>query len=334
MTIIITGGAGYVGCHIVKRMKEMGENPIIIDDLSEGHEESVKGSRLIVGDFADLSSLDQALKENPPFFVLHMAAHCLVGESVQNPSKYFRNNLLKSVQMLDVLAERKEDFGGIVFSSSAAVYGEPQEAPITEDHPTRPTNPYGESKLQFEKILEWYRQAYGVNYISLRYFNAAGADESATIGEDHSKETHLIPRLFMTALGKIDLIEIYGNDYPTSDGTCIRDYIHVSDLAEAHILALEYLKEQKGTGRIYNLGNGKGFSVLNVFEKVKQISKRPIPMKFAPRREGDPAVLVASSQRIAEELGWKPKFPSLDDIIASAARWHLEFPNGYQSMGR
>lgn len=334
MTIIITGGAGYIGCHIVKRIKETGVEPIIIDDLSEGHEESVKGGKLLAGDFADRSLLDQALKENPPFFIIHLAANCLVGESVQNPMKYFKNNLVKSVQMLDVMMERKEDLGGIVFSSSAAVYGEPNEIPITEEHTTKPTSPYGESKLQFERILEWYRQAYGINYISLRYFNAAGADESGLLGEDHREETHLIPRLFKVGSGRMESIEIYGDDYPTSDGTCIRDYIHVTDLAEAHLLALDFLKEREGAGRVFNLGNEKGFSVLEVVEKVKQVAGCPIPIKFSPRRKGDPAILVASSQCISRELGWKPKFHGLEEIISSAGRWHLKFPDGYRSMGR
>ncbi len=331
MTFIVTGGAGYIGSHIVKRMKEIDEDPIIIDDLSEGHKDSVKNSKLLVGDFADLSILEQALKGRGPFYIIHMAASCLVGESIQNPSKYFTNNLIKSLQMLHILVERGI-VGGIVFSSSAAVYGEPKEIPITEDHLALPKNPYGESKLSFERILEWYRKAYGIGYVSLRYFNAAGADPSGLIGEDHRYETHLIPRLFMAASGKIDEFEIYGNDYPTFDGTCIRDYIHVSDLAEAHILCIDFLEGKRGAGRIFNLGNGEGFSVLQVYEKVKKVSGCQIPMRFVARREGDPAVLVASSQRISRELGWKPKFSSLDDIVESAAKWHQRFPDGYKSM--
>lgn len=331
MPIIVTGGAGYIGSHIIKRLHEMGEEPIIIDDLSEGHEESIKGSKIFVGDFADVPLLDRAFEGGGPFYIIHMAASSLVGESVRNPSKYFTNNLIKSLQMLHVLVKRKE-VRGIIFSSTAAVYGEPKDIPITEDHPTLPTNPYGESKLSFERILEWYRKAYGIGYVSLRYFNAAGADPSGLIGEDHRDETHLIPRLFMGALGKIDRLDIYGNDYPTPDGTCIRDYIHVSDLAEAHILSINFLEGKRGEGRIFNLGNGKGFSVLDVFEKVKQISGRQIPVRFVTRRAGDPAVLVASSQRISKELGWEPRFPLLEDIVESAAEWHLKHPEGYRTM--
>ncbi|MEW5806317.1 MAG: UDP-glucose 4-epimerase GalE [Acidobacteriota bacterium] len=328
MSVIVTGGAGYIGSHIVKRLVEMGEAPIVIDDLSEGHRDSIGECRLIIGDFSDPEVLGKAIADDDPPFIIHMAANSLVGESIVNPSKYYENNLIKSLRMLDFL--REEKVKGIVFSSSAAVYGEPKEIPIKENHPQDPTNPYGETKLSFERALEWYRRSYSIGYVSLRYFNAAGADPDGTIGENHADETHLIPRLLLAILGRIESVEVFGDDYPTYDGTCIRDYIHVMDLAEAHILAMVFLERNRGAGRIFNLGNGEGFSVLEVIEMVKRVTGRDVPVKIGKRRQGDPAVLLASSAKIVEELRWKARFPSLADIIETAWKWHRAHPEGYK----
>jgi len=329
MSVIVTGGAGYIGSHIVKKLEKIGESPIVIDDLSEGHQEAVGKSRLIVGDFSDHEILNMAMEGIDPPFVIHMAASCQVGESVANPSKYYENNLIRSLKMLSFCAERR--IRGIIFSSTAAVYGEPKEIPIKEDHATLPVNPYGETKLAFEKALEWHRRSHGIGYVSLRYFNAAGADPDGELGEDHKVETHLIPRLLLAAMTKIDCIEVYGNDYPTFDGTCIRDYIHVSDLAEAHILAMDLLERKKSVGEVYNIGNGEGFSVHEVIEVARIVTGRKISVKMGKKRDGDPAVLVASSKKISEALGWKPKYSSLDDIIESAWRWQKEHPEGYRT---
>ena len=329
MSVIVTGGAGYIGSHIVKKLEAMDQRTIVIDDLSEGNREAVRSSELIVGDFSDPDVLKRAMEGIDPPFIVHMAASCQVGESVVNPSKYYENNLLRSLKMLNFLAERK--IRGIIFSSSAAVYGEPKEVPIKENHPTVPTNPYGETKLAFEKALEWYRKSYGIGYISLRYFNAAGADPEGDLGEDHREESHLIPRLLLAALKMIKHVEIFGDDYPTFDGTCIRDYVHVSDLAEAHILAVDLLARKTNTGEVLNIGNGEGFSVDEIVEAAREVTGREIPIVYGKRREGDPAILVASSKKIADMLGWRPRYPSLGDIIESAWRWHRNHPEGYKS---
>ncbi len=328
MSVIVTGGAGYIGSHIVKKLRGRNEKIIVIDDLSEGHSEAVGECLLLQGDFSDESLLERALNEIESPFVIHMAASCLVGESMENPFKYYENNLIKSLRMLEFLKNRK--IRGLIFSSSAAVYGEPTEVPIEEGHTTAPTNPYGETKLAFEKVLEWYRRRFGIGYVSLRYFNAAGADPEGELGEDHREETHLIPRLLMAALGQIETVDIFGDDYPTFDGTCIRDYIHVADLAEAHVRAMDFLETNRRAGEIFNLGNGEGFSVLEVIETARAVTGKEIPVAVAKRREGDPAVLVASSNRISEKLGWEAHYPSLEVLIASAWSWKREHPNGYE----
>ncbi len=328
MSVIVTGGAGYIGSHIVKVLRSSVEKVVVIDDLSEGHSKAIRDCSFLHGDFSDPSILERALDETDSPFIIHMAASCLVGESVENPFKYYENNLSKSLRMLEFLKDKK--IRGLVFSSSAAVYGEPNEIPIQEDHKTVPTNPYGETKLAFERVLEWYRRRYGIGYVSLRYFNAAGADPEGELGEDHREETHLIPRLLMAALGQIEMVEIFGDDYPTFDGTCIRDYIHVADLAEAHLRAMDFLEKNGGVGEIFNLGNGEGFSVLEVIETTRAVTGKTIPVAIAKRREGDPAVLVASSKKIYEKLGWEARYTSLEELIISSWSWKRKHPNGYE----
>jgi UDP-glucose 4-epimerase len=323
MNVLVTGGAGYIGSVVAERLLEFGHAAIICDNLSKGHRDAVPpGAALEVLDLADTAALAECLRQHRVEAVIHMAAHSLVGESMAEPAKYFRNNVTTGIGLLDAMLAAGVD--RIVFSSTAAVYGEPETSPITEDATGRPTNPYGESKLAFEKVLHWYSAAYGLRYASLRYFNAAGA--TARLGEDHAPETHLIPIVLGCALGLRQEVEVFGDDYPTPDGTCIRDYIHVTDLSDAHILALEAL--EKG-GRIYNLGNGNGYSVGEVIEVARRVTGHPIPVRVAPRRAGDPAVLVASSERIKDELRWKPAYPELEVIIRSAWEWHRAHPHGY-----
>ena len=325
MNILVTGGAGYIGSVVAERLIESGHTPIIYDDLSKGHREAVlPGAVLVVGDLADTTKLEECLRANRVEAVIHLAASSLVGESMDIPSRYFRNNTVAGIELLDAMLAC--GVTRIVFSSTAAVYGEPETTPITEDSAQRPTNPYGESKLAFEKVLHWYDVAYGMKYASLRYFNAAGA--TARLGEHHDPETHLIPIVLSCALGGRPEVAVFGDDYPTPDGTCIRDYIHVEDLADAHILALGAL--DRGS-RIYNLGNGNGYSVNEVIEAARRITGRSIPARIAPRRPGDPAVLVASSDLIKRELRWDPKHFELDAIIESAWQWHRAHPRGYES---
>jgi UDP-glucose 4-epimerase len=324
-TILVTGGAGYIGCHVVKGLLHQGHHPIVYDNLQTGHRKAVKDTLFIHGDLADSERLRQAFQSHSIQAVMHFAADSLVGESVKDPLKYFNNNVKNSLQIIEVMEEF--DINKFVFSSSAAVYGEPKKIPITEDHPCVPTNPYGETKWIFEKVLETFYEAGKIDYISLRYFNAAGADQEGELGEDHSPETHLIPIGIIAALnGKS--IPIFGTDYETPDGTCIRDYIHVTDLAQAHILALEKL-ERGGISGIYNLGNGNGYSVREVIETVRKVTGKKIVSIESPRRPGDPARLVASSEKIKEELGWAPKYPDLETIVETAWRWHQNHPNGY-----
>lgn len=325
MNILVTGGAGYIGSVVAERLIKSGHTPIIYDDLSKGHREAVlPGAVLAVGDLKDTTRLEECLRANRVEAVIHLAASSLVGESMTIPSRYFRNNTVAGIELLDAMLAC--GVTRIVFSSTAAVYGEPETTPITEDSPQRPTNPYGESKLAFEKVLQWYDAAYGVKYATLRYFNAAGA--SARLGEHHDPETHLIPIILSCALGGRPEVAVFGDDYPTPDGTCIRDYIHVEDLADAHILALGAL--DRGS-RVYNLGNGNGYSVNEVLEAARRITGQTIPSRIAPRRPGDPAVLVASSELIKRELGWDPKRFELDAIIESAWQWHRAHPRGYES---
>jgi UDP-glucose 4-epimerase len=325
MNILVTGGAGYIGSVVAERLLESGHTPIIYDDMSKGHREAVlPEALLVVGDLTDRRKLEDCLRSNRVEAVIHMAASSLVGESMTIPSRYFRNNTVAGIDLLDGMIAC--GVTRIVFSSSAAVYGEPETTPITEDSMQRPTNPYGESKLAFEKVLHWYDRAYGIKYASLRYFNAAGA--TARLGEHHNPETHLIPIVLSCALGQRAEVAVFGDDYQTADGTCVRDYIHVADLADAHILALGAL--DRGS-RIYNLGNGNGYSVNEVIEAARRITGQKIPARIAPRRAGDPGVLVASSDLIKRELDWNPKHFELDAIIKSAWEWHLAHPRGYEN---
>lgn len=317
--ILVTGGAGYIGSHIGKKLAEAGYNVIVLDNLSKGHREAVLKGKLIVGDLADMDLLDRIMKEEEIEGVIHLAADSLVGESMEKPGKYYRNNVANGLNLLEAMVNNGVKY--IVFSSTAAVYGEPEEIPITEEHPANPENTYGESKLFFEKMLKRYDEIHGLKYVSLRYFNAAGADLSGQIGEAHDPETHLIPIVLQKALGIRDKLYIFGDDYPTKDGTCIRDYIHVEDLADAHILAVEALVKGMES-RVYNLGNGEGYSVKEVIEVAEEVVGKEIDAEIAERRPGDPAVLVASSDKIKRELGWKPLYPDLRTIIESAWRWH------------
>ncbi|WP_317312086.1 UDP-glucose 4-epimerase GalE [Clostridium thermobutyricum] len=327
MSILVCGGAGYIGSHMVAELLENGKDVVILDNLEKGHKDAILGGKLYIGDLRDRKILDKVFSENNIEAVIDFAAYSLVGESMTEPLKYFNNNVYGTINLLEAMKDHNVKY--IVFSSTAATYGEPEIVPITEDLKTLPTNAYGESKLLVEKILKWCDTAYGIKYTTLRYFNAAGAHINGKIGEDHSPETHLIPLILQVALGKREKIMIFGDDYDTKDGSCIRDYIHVSDLASAHSLALERLMNG-GESRIYNLGNGTGFSVKEMIEKARVITGHPIPAEVAPRRAGDPATLIASSKKAMEELNWKPKFNSVDTIIETAWNWHKAHPNGYE----
>lgn len=325
MRILVTGGAGYIGSVVTEQLIQDGHEVIVYDSLYKGHRKAVApGGRLVQADLLDTETLRSTLADNQITAVIHMAADSLVAESVAQPAKYYRNNLVAGLALLEAMLAA--DVKRLVFSSTAATYGEPEKQPIEETDPTNPTNPYGESKLAFEHALRWYDNGYGLRYASLRYFNAAGATELC--GENHDPETHLIPIALQVAAGTRDCVEIYGNDYPTADGTCVRDYIHVVDLARAHILALNALG---GGSRIYNLGcGGAGYSVKQVIDATRQVTGRELSLRVGPRRAGDPAVLIASSEKIKRELGWQPRFQDLHLIIDSAWRWLQSHPNGYQ----
>jgi UDP-glucose 4-epimerase len=314
MRVVVTGGAGYIGSVVSEQLVSDGHEVVVYDNLSKGHRDAVvSGARFVEGDLHDAEKLRETL--NGINAVIHMAAFSLVGESVESPSKYYDNNVVAGLVLLDAM--RDCGVKRIVFSSTAATYGEPEAQPILESAPTSPTNPYGESKLAYERAMHWYERAYGLRYASLRYFNAAGASEQC--GEDHDPETHIIPITLQVAAGKRSHVEIYGEDYPTEDGTCIRDYIHVIDLARAHILALDVLNERSA---IYNLGcGGDGYSVRDVIDTARRATGKDIPVRTGPRRPGDPAVLIASSDKIKSELGWQPQFQDLGVIIESAWRW-------------
>lgn len=329
MAILVCGGAGYIGSHMVAYLKEQGEEVVILDNLQKGHEAAVKAldGKMYVGDLRDREILDKVFTENKIDSVIDFAADSLVGESMVDPLKYFENNVGSTISLLNAMKDHNVKY--IVFSSTAATYGEPESIPIVESDKTVPTNPYGESKLSVEKILKWCDTAYGIKYTALRYFNAAGAHVSGKIGEDHNPESHLIPIILQVALGKREKIMIFGDDYNTEDGSCIRDYIHVTDLASAHLLALKRLKNG-GESTIYNLGNGKGFSVKEVVEMTRKVTGKEIKAEVAERRAGDPATLIASSERAKEELGWKPQYDSLETIIETAWNWHKNHPEGYQ----
>jgi UDP-glucose 4-epimerase len=322
MRIFLTGGAGYIGSVCTEQLLNEGHEVAIFDNLSEGHRRAIDPrAQFIEGDLALRDQIETALSSCRSDAVMHFAANALVGESMQNPSKYFRNNISNGLNLLDAMVAT--GVRRVVFSSTCAIFGPPDRLPIDEAASPRPISPYGESKLAFEKILRWYDQIYGVNFVCLRYFNAAGATEN--FGEDHRPETHLIPAVLKVALGQKPNVEIYGTDYETPDGTCIRDYIHIVDLARAHILALGAT-----VSRFYNLGTGGGSSVREVIAACRKITGRKIDTIEKPRRSGDPARLIASSEKIKSELGWRPQFQSLDAIIESAWKWHRKFPSGYE----
>ncbi len=326
MRVLVTGGAGYIGSVVTEELLRDGHEPVVYDDLSKGHRSSVgQGAEFIHADLLDSERLRRSLREGRIEAVIHMAASSLVGESVTEPAKYYRNNIVAGLTLLDAM--READVRRIVFSSTAAVYGEPSKQSIEETDPTRPTNTYGETKRAFEHALYWYEKAYAIRYASLRYFNAAGASHDC--GESHDPETHLIPIILQTAAGNRDHVEIYGEDYETRDGTCLRDYIHVVDLARAHILALRILDERSS---IYNLGcGGDGYTVREVIEAARVVTGQKIPLRMGQRRPGDPARLVASSAKIRRELGWTPERQDLQTIISSAWEWMQRHPRGYES---
>lgn len=327
MSILVCGGAGYIGSHMVTELLEQGKDVIILDNLEKGHRSALLGGKLYVGDLRDKSILNKVFSENNIEAVIDFAAYSLVGESMEDPLKYFSNNVHGTISLLEAMKDYRVKY--IVFSSTAATYGEPENIPIEEGDKTLPTNAYGESKLLVEKILKWCDSAYGIKHTILRYFNAAGAHINGKIGEDHSPESHLIPLILQVAQGKREKIMIFGDDYKTEDGTCVRDYIHVSDLALAHSLALQRLMRGEKSA-IYNLGNGTGFSVKEVIEVTRKVTGHPIPAQVVERRAGDPAILIASSQKAINELGWNPKFNSLEVIIETAWKWHKSHLEGYE----
>lgn len=328
MAVLVTGGAGYIGSHTVRELQKLGRKVVVYDNLSRGHREAVQGAPLVVGDLLDFERLEKTIREYEVTSVIHFAADSQVGESMVHPEKYYFNNVTGTLNLLKAM--KNNGVKRIVFSSSAATYGEPEAVPITEDLPKNPTSVYGRTKWMMEQIMNDYDKAYGLKYIALRYFNAAGADPDADIGEDHHPETHLIPIIMQVLLGKRESVSIFGVDYPTPDGTCIRDYIHVTDLASAHILALDALENGKESS-VYNLGNGNGFSVKEIIDTVEKVTGKKVPRVEAERRPGDPAVLIASSQKIMKELGWKPKFNRIEQIIETAWRWHESHPNGFNT---
>ena len=327
MAILVLGGAGYIGSHTALELVKAGNEVVIADNLVTGYRKAIpEGAKFYEGDLRDSDFLDNLFQQEKIEAVIHFAAYSLVGESVTNPLKYYDNNLYGTKVLLEAMVKNNVD--KIVFSSTAATYGEPENIPILESDRTCPTNPYGETKLAMEKMFKWTAEAHGLRYVSLRYFNACGADESGTIGEAHNPESHLIPLILQVPNGKRETISIYGTDYDTPDGTCIRDYIHVTDLAQAHILAVQYLNNG-GESDIFNLGNGVGYSVREVIETARKVTGHPIPATETSRRAGDPARLVASSEKAKKILVWKPVHDSLEEIIVSAWNWHKNHPNGY-----
>lgn len=326
MAVLVTGGAGYIGSHTVAEFMAQGEEVIVLDNLQKGHSDAVLAKNFYQGDIRDAALLDRVFSSHDIEAVVHFAADSLVGESVQIPLQYYDNNLITAQRLL--VGMEKHGVKKIVFSSTAATYGEPKSIPILETDPKEPTNPYGETKLAIEKMLKWCGQAYGMSSVALRYFNAAGAHIEGHIGEDHRPESHLIPIILQVALGQRESLSIFGDDYPTPDGTCVRDYIHVTDLAMAHWLALEKLRKTQKSS-VYNLGNGEGFSVLQVVEKAREVTGHAIPVQVVPRRAGDPAVLIASSEKALGELGWKPQFNRLEQILKTAWNWQRLHPQGF-----
>ncbi len=325
--ILVCGGAGYIGSHAVRQLIDRNEEVIIVDNLETGHEDAIHPqAKFYKVDIRNEEELDNVFTENKIDEVIHFAANSLVGESMSNPLKYYNNNVHGTEVLLKVMI--KHDVKKIVFSSTAATYGEPKNIPILESDLTNPTNAYGETKLAMEKMMKWADVSHGVKYISLRYFNVAGAHESGEIGEDHNPETHLIPLILQVPLGKREFISIFGDDYDTHDGTCIRDYIHVTDLADAHILAVHKLRDGSDSN-IYNLGSGNGFTVKEMIEAARKVTGHPIPAKICERRAGDPAKLVAASQKARTELGWEPKLENVEAMISSAWKWHQNHPDGF-----
>lgn len=328
MTVLVCGGAGYIGSHAVSKLLDKGENVVVVDNMQKGHKDAVlEGASFYEGDLRDEAFLNQVFSENNITSVIHFAADSLVGESVEKPLVYYDNNVYGANCLLKAMA--KHEVKQIVFSSTAAVYGEPDQVPIMESDRTEPENPYGETKLAIEKMLKWAEKAHDIRYTVLRYFNVAGADPEGRIGEDHRPETHLIPIILQVAQGKREKIMIFGNDYPTIDGTCIRDYIHVNDLVDAHLLAIDKL-EKTGKSGIYNLGNGQGFSVKEVIDAARRVTGHVIPSEVAPRRAGDPAQLVASSEKAIKELGWTPHYADIDTMVKHAWDWFENNPDGYK----
>lgn len=326
-TILVAGGAGYIGSHMVVLLSRRGYDVIVADNLQTGHRQAVRGARqLYVGDLRDTAFLDRVFSENRIDGVINFAACSLVGESVKDPLKYYGNNVSGAISLLSAM--HAHGVKNIVFSSTAATYGEPEKQPIEESDRTEPTNPYGATKLAIENMLKWCDKAYGIHYVALRYFNAAGSDPEAGIGEDHNPETHLIPLVMKTALGQRDHIGIFGDSYPTADGTCIRDYIHVQDLTLAHLSALEYL-EKGGSSDVFNLGSGTGYSVSEIIETARRVTGREIKAVVEPPRPGDPSVLIASNQKAKMVLEWQPS-RGLEQIISDAWAWHSSHPNGYE----
>ena len=325
MRVLLTGGAGYVGSHVAVALAEAGHEPVIYDDLSTGHRAAALDFPLVEGDVGDRVSMLRVLGEFGIEAVMHFAALIVAGESVQEPARYYETNLVKPLAMLEAL--REVGVARLILSSTAAVYGEPRQVPITEDHSTTPVNPYGQTKLALEGALESWRQAHGLGYSALRYFNAAGADPGGRLGEDHRPETHLIPNVLAVALGERPTLPLFGDDYPTPDGSCVRDYVHVTDLGRAHVLALEHLRP--GEGHIYNLGNARGHSVREVVEVAREVTGHAIPVVVCPRRPGDAAVLVANAGRAERELGWQRRLSDLGTIVETAWHWHRQHPEGY-----
>lgn len=329
MKVLVTGGAGYIGSHAVKQLVREGHDVAVLDNLSKGHREAVDPkAKLYVGDVSDRALLRSIFREHRTEAVMHFAAFIEVGESVKEPYMYYRNNFSDAITMLDTM--RHEGVGRIVFSSTAAVYGNPNQTPIEETHPRQPINPYGRSKMMTEMAIEDFATAHGLSYTILRYFNVAGASPEGTIGEAHEPESHLIPKILAAALGQTTELQIYGTDYPTPDGTCVRDYIHVEDLVRAHVLAIQATATQ-GKGSVYNLGSESGFSVRQVIETCQRVTGRQFQVREHDRRPGDPAVLVASSAKIRTELGWTRQYPELETIVAHAWKWHSTYPQGFKS---
>ncbi|MBZ2174514.1 UDP-glucose 4-epimerase GalE [Schnuerera sp. xch1] len=314
MTILVTGGAGYIGSHVVKQLLDNNEEVLVLDNLETGHKEAVLGGKLLIGDLRDNEFMINVFRKNEIEGIIHFAANSLVGESMKNPYKYYENNVYGTLCLLKQMVEHNID--KIVFSSTAATYGNPEEIPIKEDNPTNPTNVYGETKLTMERMFKWFNRIHGIDYISLRYFNAAGADKSGMIGERHDPETHLIPNILMAAI-KNESIKMFGDDYPTRDGTCIRDYIHVTDLSDAHLLSFDYLRQGKGSN-IFNIGSQQGYTVKEVIEAAKVVLDKNIRIDVVSKRAGDPAILIASSEKIKKELEWKPRYSDMRTIISTA----------------